>query len=541
MRAVRRKARRSNGLERLIDASLPGGSLSFAGRFGKAPDVSREALARKFFGWVYACASVTASRFASVPLRLYAARGRGQSGVKNYRCRPVSETDFLWLQSKPSLKGLDQVANAEEFEEITEHPLLSLLRSVNDQENGFEMRELTCVMLDLTGDAYWFLEKDALGVPTRLFVLRSQWVKILPDRQKFVSGYVYGPQSVLNRGDVLTLPPEDVIHFKYPNPLDPWYGMGPVQASAYAIESQEVREKFVLATMGNMARPDLIVKYLEGELDPKERAAVEREWNALFKGAKNAGKVKVTDFRYEVDKIGWSPSELDFNRGEDWILKKIASNFPVPLGLIDSSQISRAPRSGMEGSDLYMAQFNTLPRCVRFEEKLNECLTPMYDERLFLAFDNPVPKDKVFQNSEEIQRLNTYQITINEVRKLRGEEPVPWGEVPFVGAGIAPLGSSPLGSVPIVPKEETPTETASKPSSSDKDSTLPNEGLERILSKAAGEGVTMEVEGAYVHPTLAGVPIRLRVRNERGRFDRRSPDKFRTSREVLETLRLKEG
>jgi hypothetical protein len=33
--------------------------------------------------------------------------------------------------------------------------------------------------------------------------------------------------------------------------------------------------------------------------------------------------------------------------------------------------------------------------------------------------------------------------------------------------------------------------------------------------------MTMEVEGQYVHPSLEGIPIRLHVRNERGRFDRR--------------------
>lgn len=602
----------SNALfSRVVETSLPNGVIDFMNRFGKVPDVSQDALVRKYFGWTYACANVSATRLASVPLRLYASRGTGQSKVKNFRTKKVSREQDKWLRSRMG-KGIEHMASAEEFEELEEHPLLDLLQNVNEQENSFEIKELTSVMLDLTGNAYWMIERDKLGIPTRFFVLRSQYVRIIPDKEKFIKAFWYGYNNAWGVDTRLEIEPENVIHFKYPNPLDPWYGMGPVQAAAYAIESQEMREKFVLATMGNMARPDLIVKYLEGELDPNERQNVEREWNALFRGAKNAGKVKVTDFRYEIDKIGWTPQELDFNKGEDWILKKICSVFPVPLGLIDSSQISRAPRSGMEGSDLFMAQFNTLPRCTRIEEKLNEQLCPMYDGRLFLAFDNPVPKDRVMQNSEDASRLSTYQTSINEIRKRDGLDPVPWGDVPLVSGGVAPLGSttpdptqqgqdlfppdkpgstggsaggasSSEGSVDITtpPEQGAPasqvvaqtmrnlngaqvaaavqilTQVSSGEISADAAVPMLSDffGIDERRAtlmvqaqvnrkkefrlKSANADVDMEMDGGNVHPTLAGVPVKLRMRNEGGKFDKKDPDKLRTDRETAELLRLK--
>jgi len=515
---------------RVVEASLPSGSIEWLKRYGKEPDVSQTALCRKYFGWTYMCAQLSAVRFASTPLKVYASRGKGQTSVKNFSARKVNKEQSQWLRKRLS-KSLPQVAGAEDFEELEEHPLLNLLQSVNDQENGFEAKELTCIMLDLTGDGYWYLERDKFGVPTKIFVLRSQWIRIVPDKEKFVSEFIYG-ENQYDRTAVHLLP-EEVIHFKYPNPLDPWYGMGPVQAAAYSIENNELREKFILATMGNMARPDLIVKYTEGELDPKERQLLEREWNAMFRGAKNAGKVKVTDFRYELDKIGWTPSELDFNKGEDWIMKKICGAFPVPIGLVDTSQISRAPRAGMEGADLFMAQFNTLPRCTRIEEKLNEQLCPMYDERLFVAFDNPVPKDKVAQLNEDTAMLNTYRVTINELRKRDGEEEVPWGDVPLVQAGIAPLGSQPL---PTATEAGAGYNQPNKPEaiSSPEGGGMPG-GAQSEKKSIAGV-MTMEVEGQYVHPSLAGIPIRL-VRNEWGRFDRRGVGRLRASRDAVESLK----
>ena len=537
---------------RVMQASLPSGSLEFLNRFGKLPDVSQEALVRKYWGWTWMCTQLGAVRLASTPLKLYASRSTGQSYVKNFTAHMVDRQQTAWLRKRLA-KSLPNVAGAEDFEELEEHPLLDLLQNVNDQENGFEMKELTSIMLDLTGNGYWYIEKDKMNVPSKLFVLRSQWVRIVPDRDKFVKEYIYGINQFGQ--EAVHIAQENVIHFKYPNPLDPWYGMGPVQAAAYAIESSELREKFVLATMSNMARPDLIVKYLEGELDPKERGLVEREWNAMFRGAKNAGKVKVTDYRYEIDKVGWTPSELDFNKGEDWIMKKICGAFPVPIGLVDTTQISRAPRAGMEGADLFMAQFNTLPRCTRIEEKLNEQLCPMYDgERLFVAFDNPVPKDVANQRAEDQFRLTNYLTTVNEIRQRDGEEEVEWGDLPLTSPGIAPLGSQPQPSATGGDAANPANNNATAPAPDGGGSTggalfgnkkpeekpQPTETEQAVLEqakKAFSDGMSMEVDGQYVSPSLAGIPVRLRVRNEGGRFDRRGVGRLRASRDVVESLK----
>lgn len=534
---------------RVVQASLPSGTLEMLKRFGKLPDVSQEALVRKYWGWTYMCAQVSAQRFASTPLKLYASRAKGQSYVKNFTAHRVDKQHAAWLRKRVG-KSLPQVGGAEDFEELEEHPLLDLLQNVNDQENSYEMKLLTSTMLDLTGDSYWYIEPDKMRVPDKLFVLRSQWVKIVPDKDKFISEYIYGVNQFGQES--LHIPAENVIHFKYPNPMDPWYGMGPVQSAAYAIESAELREKFILATMGNMARPDIIVKYMEGELDPKERGQLEREWNAMFRGPKNAGKVKVTDFRYEIDKVGWTPQELRFNEGEDWIMKKICGAFPVPVGLVDTAQISRAPRAGMEGADLFMAQFNTLPRCTLIEEKLNEQLCPMYDgERLFLAFDNPVPKDKREQLNEDSTKLNTCVITINEVRQRDGEEPVPWGDTPILlqqqqaaAQQFAPPGSSSQPSATGGDAANPAINNATAPAPEGDGSSGGALKFKKAV-KQAGEGMSMEVEGQYVHPSLAGIPVRLRVRNEGGRFDRRGVGRLHGGGDDLDglkqNLRVKEA
>ena len=119
----------------ITTTSLPNGVLEFQRRFGKAPDVSQAALVQRYWGWTYACVQLTAARFASTPLKLYAARGRGQSRVKNFATNPVDRKQQLWLRQRT--KSLANIAGAEDFEEITEHPLLDLLQNINDNENSY--------------------------------------------------------------------------------------------------------------------------------------------------------------------------------------------------------------------------------------------------------------------------------------------------------------------------------------------------------------------------------------------------------------------
>jgi hypothetical protein len=184
--------RMKSALTRRVNvASLPGGSIEFQKRWGKQPDVSQDALVQKYWGWVYSCAQLSAARLAATPLRAYVSRAPGESVTKNFRARKVNRHKAAMLKQRLG-KSLDHVYGAEDFEELEEHPILELFAHVNKQENGFELRELTSVMLDLTGNAYWYVERDKLGVPSALFVLRSQWVTIHPDEKRFISHFTYG-------------------------------------------------------------------------------------------------------------------------------------------------------------------------------------------------------------------------------------------------------------------------------------------------------------------------------------------------------------
>ena len=97
--------------------------------------------------------------------------------------------------------------HGEQRMEVERHPLEALLDAPNPYMSRFELFEQTVGMLELSGDAFWFLGGDGAGVPSEIWPLRPDRVSIMPDPEGYVKGYVYEID-----GRRIPLLPLEVIH-----------------------------------------------------------------------------------------------------------------------------------------------------------------------------------------------------------------------------------------------------------------------------------------------------------------------------------------
>lgn len=94
------------------------------------------------------------------------------------------------------------------------------------------------------------------------------------------------------------------------------------------------------------------------------------------------------------------------------------------------------------------------PRLIRMEEKLNEKLTPRYDGKLFLAFDDPVPEDREYKLKERESNLKTGYSSINIERDRDNADKVEWGDWPVINTNMVKLDlernldQQPQGNIP---------------------------------------------------------------------------------------------
>jgi len=75
---------------------------------------------------------------------------------------------------------------------------------------------------------------------------------------------------------------------------------------------------------------------------------------------------------------------------------------------------------------------------------MNEKVLPLYDEKIFCEFDNPVPQDRDLILKEQIGRVKIGIMTINEARAEQGLEAIDGGDVAYIDNRLIPIGSEPV-------------------------------------------------------------------------------------------------
>jgi len=404
-----------------------------------------DSLLAAYLSWVYVAASRNAASFASTPIKLFVAK-------PSQRVKLLVPTKKVGVAEQERLfknfSNIPAVKKAIEIEEVEDHQILDLLYQVNPFMNKTDLFELSDLHQELTGDAYWLLVNDPVWkVPKEVWPLPPNRMRIVPDKNKFIKHYVYTINS-----QKLILKKDQIIHFKWPNPNDLYYGMSPLQAVAGMVNINTNMNRYENALFSNNARLEGYFT-TEQELDDVAFKRLKEELNEVYHGITNTGKSGLFDYGLKYKALNLSPRDLNFMQGRRWTKAEIFEAFDTPMGLFDE----KANRANAEAAQFTYMKYGIQPRLRRFEEKLNEQLVPLFDEKLFLAFDEVVPADNEFKLKEDTELVRNGIFAINEVRKERGKEPVMGGDMPLVQMNMIPLGLS--GSQV---QEETPGQLPSE-------------------------------------------------------------------------------
>ncbi|MFC2076637.1 phage portal protein [candidate division KSB1 bacterium] len=355
-----------------------------------------------YWGWISAFCDIIADNVASTPLKIYDRR----SG-----------------------------------EQIEDHPILELLNNVNSYSDGFELRRVTDIHLSLAGNAFWHLLRDSFGVPRELEWLRPDLFSEFIFRDGKVSGYRFRNRF---SGRVNTIPAKDMIHFKLPNPTNPFWGMGTLQKAVYTYNEDLFMRQHSAATFENRGRPDLILTQTQMAVPPgdEELESFYERWEKRYGGQKRAGRPALLDPGMDIKVLSSTLQDLEFSRGRELTREDFAAIFGVPLS---KRGLEKTPnRATAEVSDYTMAKDVVLPRLKLMETRLNSKpggLTSHFDDRIALMYDNPVPRDREYWLKETEMLLRNYVIPVNEVRKELGKYPKPGFDVPWAPGVVLPLGS----------------------------------------------------------------------------------------------------
>jgi len=416
------------------------------GNEGKRQTFSPYSAVANYRSWIYAAANLNAIAVASTPLRLYV-RNRS-TGVKLWNTRKTSRRVKAFiagdLEQRPSNYVVRKAAEyGSDFEEVTDtHPLLDLLSKVNPYQNGYDATVLRILYTELTGNAYLHPVLDpATKQPVELWTMPSQFVEIVPGKETFVEAYLYGA----SREQRKIFAPDEVIHFKRPNPADLYYGIGKVEAAWGAVQMNAAVHEMDLSFFENKARPDYLMS-IKGDASPDEIERLEAQIDEKLRGARRTGRFLTSTADIDIKPLSFPPKELG---GRTDIVEEIAAIFGVPVSMLRANDPNLA--SAQTGYSMWR-ESTVLPMLRMDEETLNQSLLPLFgiEGDAFLSYDNPVVEDRRLELEERRTAVSGGWMTINEARLEEGREPI---DDPFADRALVngqPLGG-PAAAPPALP------------------------------------------------------------------------------------------
>ncbi|MEM9580186.1 MAG: phage portal protein [Pseudomonadota bacterium] len=217
------------------------------------------------------------------------------------------------------------------------HPLAELLAAPNAAQARAEFLEALFGQLLLSGDAYVEAVASETGSPHELHVLRSDRMRVVPGADGWPAAYEYAVGARKARFDVSGVV-APICHIKSFHPQDDHYGLSPMQAAAVALDVHNSASRWSKALLDNAARPSGAMVYKgsdgQGSLSEEQYRRLQDEMESHHQGAVNAGRPMLLEGGLDWKPMGFSPSDMEFQKTKEAAAREIALAFGVPPMLL---------------------------------------------------------------------------------------------------------------------------------------------------------------------------------------------------------------
>lgn len=342
------------------------------------------------------------------------------------------------------------------YNEVESHPLLDLLDKPNAETTKADFLYTLQSHKKLSGDAF-VLKIRTNGQVTALRLLPPD--KIILNLQSptesdptVILNYHYQDTIDGKKVDVL-YDPKDIIHFKKPNPQNPFRGLGAVEALADDIDLDnltiETTKKFFI----NGAITNFVLS-TESKINDEQLKRLKAEMKSTYGGASNAYKAMILGGGLKPVDISYTNKEMQFLEQLAWYRDKIMIGFgntKASLGMVDDVN-----RASFEGSIIGWLRNTVKPDDESIVNTLNEYLVPEFGDNLILGFCDPVPEDRADDVAEVKDLYPLGIITLNEARDIIDMDPAENGEGDQFYQPNTPSMTDPNAADPSNPANQDP-------------------------------------------------------------------------------------
>ncbi len=332
--------------------------------------------------------------------------------------------------------------------EVTEGRVHDTVMFPNRFDDWSYLAEITGLHLELTGNEFW--EKGLMyqNFPVELYALEPQYMKIIPDPKHKIAGYQYE-----RLGETFEYEVDEIVHFRYANPSNPFWGQGSIKALQTTLITELYREAYNKSYFENEARPDVVLTHTP---DPQKaiapmmkeaRMELAERWKHDFGGSRNTRKPIVLPPGFEMETLTDAIEEMGFREFEKSLRERVLGVLGVPPAMVGLFEYANYANSREQ-----IKIFHTVtipPKLRRIEASIDMQLLRPYDKEMWCQFDTsdiPALREDSKEQSERLSgEFDRGIISIEEYRKAKqyakidDKDGADFGKARFITSAMMPL------------------------------------------------------------------------------------------------------
>lgn len=342
--------------------------------------------------------------------------------------------------------------NGEESE-LADNDLTKLLNRPNEFQGQDAFRQIIRTYYKVTGEAFIWLNRGDLGdlqgrdrlkrPVLETYCLPSDHVHLIPDPNNLwgVLGYILAVN-----GTRITLPKEDVIHWKVPNLVfDPstrehLRGRSPLSSGYKSLQQNNDATASAVRMYQNDGAKGVLYSEIVSDFTAEQKSQLDGVIARKINNYDVKGAVARLAGKWGYLDLGKSNTDLGLLQGKDASMKELCFLLDVPYTLFD-------PMTAFANSEWQQKNWinnSIVPACKQLDDELNRVLLPAFglDSSHYIKSDwSDLPELQDDYSKMVTSLAQAWWMTPNEKREWMGEEPLPNPEFnePMIPSGIQPL------------------------------------------------------------------------------------------------------
>lgn len=406
-----------------------------------------------FFSKLFGGYKTAQQKFVSYPTQAFSSSLTSNIDPKRalYYYETVAPVNTAIDIISDEIAGLDIVLQEQGSEElIYMHPALDLLEKPNaDVVRDEFMKQLAAFYL-LTGNAYIVASGPVNRPPLELAIVNPTSVEVKLGDDGYAQSLIIWNQD----GSSIKYDRKEVdgrFRYYHGGDLELWHirsfspgygrgeGLGLSPLAPIALEIEQYIEASIhnLSLLKRGARPSGAVKVTEMLTDDQYQR-LQNQLERFYSGSHNAGRSMILEGG-DFIQMSQSNKDMDFAELKRTITETIYRSLNIPLVMVSTSA---ATYNNLELAQLSLYDNSVLPVMDRLLLELTTMLMYRFERKrsLRLVYD----KDEITalepRRTEQVRKLKeTGVLTVNEIRRQIGYEPVPGGDTLYINSNQVPL------------------------------------------------------------------------------------------------------